>query len=173
MLNPPPLTFFVRVLRCVNGKEYFSAILRAEWAGYTPAVFKVPLKKKKLHLFHGSVVVCMVALCFGVAFIRKGKKLKAPSYSEPNWSNECMWEYCHLLTSKQQQARNKSQYKRHWCLFTEPSFTYSNSYSGNECSTWKQRSLSSRDGRALFPMKADDWGSHKSYRREERGRWHG
>lgn len=51
MLNPPPLTFFVRVLRCVNGKEYFSAILRAEWAGYTPAVFKVPLKKKNYTFF--------------------------------------------------------------------------------------------------------------------------
>lgn len=69
--------------------------------------------------------------------------------------------------------RNKSQYKRRWCLFTELSSTFSNSYSGNECSTWKQQSLSSRDGRALFPMKADDWESHKSYRRGERGRWHG
>lgn len=74
MLNPPPLTFFVRVLRFVNGKGYFSVILRAEWASHSPTVFKVSLKKL-LHLFHGSMGVCMVALCFGVAFIRKGKKI--------------------------------------------------------------------------------------------------
>lgn len=149
MLHPPPLTFFVRVLSCVNGKGDFSAILRAEWPSCKPTVFKVPLRK----LLHVSQIPGSL---YGWLSARGGFHLqkKKGKITELLRSKLEQWVHVRILPLAHEQTAARKKLKvniRGTSAYSpSPRLHTQQLCSGNECSTWKQRFLSGRAGWACL-----------------------